>query len=64
MDTFAGDQVLKATALLIQHAVRQTDIVARYGGKSSQPFSSMQERRRRGRLAEGAEKCGGYALSQ
>lgn len=29
----AGDQVLKATALLIQHAVRQTDIVARYGGE-------------------------------
>ena len=29
----AGDQALKATALLIQRAVRQTDIVARYGGE-------------------------------
>ena len=29
----AGDQVLKATALLIRRAVRETDIVARYGGE-------------------------------
>jgi len=29
----AGDETLKTTALLIQHAVRQTDIVARYGGE-------------------------------
>jgi diguanylate cyclase (GGDEF)-like protein len=29
----AGDQALKAVALLIQRAVRQTDIVARYGGE-------------------------------
>jgi diguanylate cyclase (GGDEF)-like protein/PAS domain S-box-containing protein len=29
----AGDQVLKATAMLIQRAVRQTDMVARYGGE-------------------------------
>jgi diguanylate cyclase (GGDEF)-like protein/PAS domain S-box-containing protein len=29
----AGDEALRATALLIQHAVRQTDIVARYGGE-------------------------------
>jgi diguanylate cyclase (GGDEF)-like protein/PAS domain S-box-containing protein len=29
----AGDQVLKAIAIIIQHAVRQTDIVARYGGE-------------------------------
>jgi len=29
----AGDQVLKAIAMLIQRAVRQTDIVARYGGE-------------------------------
>jgi len=29
----AGDQALKATALLIQRAVRQTDIAARYGGE-------------------------------
>ncbi len=29
----AGDQVLKATALLIRQAVRQSDIVARYGGE-------------------------------
>ena len=29
----AGDQALKATAILIQRAVRQTDIVARYGGE-------------------------------
>lgn len=29
----AGDQVLKAIAVLIQHGVRQTDIVARYGGE-------------------------------
>jgi diguanylate cyclase (GGDEF)-like protein/PAS domain S-box-containing protein len=28
-----GDEALKAVALLIQHAVRQTDIVARYGGE-------------------------------
>jgi diguanylate cyclase (GGDEF)-like protein/PAS domain S-box-containing protein len=29
----AGDQVLKAIAILIQRGVRQTDIVARYGGE-------------------------------
>jgi len=29
----AGDQVLKAIAVLIQRGVRQTDIVARYGGE-------------------------------
>jgi len=29
----AGDQVLKAIAFLIQRGVRQTDIVARYGGE-------------------------------
>jgi diguanylate cyclase (GGDEF)-like protein/PAS domain S-box-containing protein len=29
----AGDQALKAIALLIQRGVRQTDIVARYGGE-------------------------------
>jgi diguanylate cyclase (GGDEF)-like protein/PAS domain S-box-containing protein len=29
----AGDQALRAIALLIQRAVRQTDIVARYGGE-------------------------------
>jgi len=29
----AGDQALRAIALLIQHGVRQTDIVARYGGE-------------------------------
>ncbi|MGQ9645757.1 MAG: diguanylate cyclase [Thermodesulfobacteriota bacterium] len=29
----AGDHVLKAIALIIAHAVRQTDIVARYGGE-------------------------------
>jgi diguanylate cyclase (GGDEF)-like protein/PAS domain S-box-containing protein len=29
----AGDQALKATALLIQHGVRQTDVIARYGGE-------------------------------
>jgi diguanylate cyclase (GGDEF)-like protein/PAS domain S-box-containing protein len=29
----AGDQALRAIAMLIQHAVRQTDIVARYGGE-------------------------------
>jgi len=29
----AGDQALKAIAMLIQRAVRQTDIVARYGGE-------------------------------
>jgi len=29
----AGDQALKAIAMLIQHGVRQTDIVARYGGE-------------------------------
>jgi diguanylate cyclase (GGDEF)-like protein len=29
----AGDQVLKAIAILIQRGVRQTDIVSRYGGE-------------------------------
>ena len=29
----AGDQALRAIAILIQHGVRQTDIVARYGGE-------------------------------
>lgn len=29
----AGDEVLKAIALLIHHGVRQSDIVARYGGE-------------------------------
>jgi diguanylate cyclase (GGDEF)-like protein/PAS domain S-box-containing protein len=29
----AGDQALKAIAMLIQHGVRQSDIVARYGGE-------------------------------
>jgi diguanylate cyclase (GGDEF)-like protein/PAS domain S-box-containing protein len=29
----AGDQALKAISVLIQHGVRQTDIVARYGGE-------------------------------
>ncbi len=29
----AGDQALRAIALIIQHGVRQTDIVARYGGE-------------------------------
>ena len=29
----AGDEALKGTARLIQHTVRQTDIVARYGGE-------------------------------
>lgn len=29
----AGDEALKAIALLIQHGVRQSDIVARYGGE-------------------------------
>ena len=29
----AGDQALKAISLLIQHGVRQSDIVARYGGE-------------------------------
>lgn len=29
----AGDEVLKAISILIQHGVRQTDIVARYGGE-------------------------------
>ncbi len=29
----AGDEVLKAIAMLIQYGVRQTDVVARYGGE-------------------------------
>lgn len=29
----AGDQVLKTIAIVIQHTVRETDIVARYGGE-------------------------------
>jgi len=29
----AGDEALKAIALLIQHGVRQSDIIARYGGE-------------------------------
>jgi diguanylate cyclase (GGDEF)-like protein len=29
----AGDQILKAISIIIQHAVRQSDFVARYGGE-------------------------------
>jgi diguanylate cyclase (GGDEF)-like protein len=29
----AGDQILKAISLIIQHAVRESDFVARYGGE-------------------------------
>gem|GEM_PF-375915 len=49
----AGDQVLKAIAVLIQRGVRQTDIVARYGGEE---FSAILINAGRGKAFEIAER--------
>ena len=49
----AGDQVLKAIALLIQRGVRQTDIVARYGGEE---FSAILINAGREKALEIAER--------
>ncbi len=49
----AGDQVLKAIALLIQHGVRQTDIVARYGGEE---FAAILINARKEKAFEIAER--------
>jgi len=40
----AGDQVLKAIALLIERGVRQTDVVARYGGEEFTAILTNTER--------------------
>lgn len=49
----AGDQVLKAIAILIQHGVRQSDIVARYGGEE---FSAILINAGREKALEIAER--------
>jgi diguanylate cyclase (GGDEF)-like protein/PAS domain S-box-containing protein len=49
----AGDQVLKAIAILIQRGVRQSDIVARYGGEE---FSAILINARREKALEIAER--------
>ncbi len=49
----AGDQVLKAIAILIQRGVRQTDIVARYGGEE---FSAILINAGREKALEIAER--------
>jgi diguanylate cyclase (GGDEF)-like protein/PAS domain S-box-containing protein len=49
----AGDQVLKAIAILIQRGVRQTDIVARYGGEE---FSAILINAGREKVLEIAER--------
>jgi len=49
----AGDQVLKAIAILIQRGVRQTDIVARYGGEE---FSAILINTGREKALEIAER--------
>jgi diguanylate cyclase (GGDEF)-like protein/PAS domain S-box-containing protein len=49
----AGDQVLKAIAILIQRAVRQTDIIARYGGEE---FSAILINAGREKALEIAER--------
>jgi diguanylate cyclase (GGDEF)-like protein/PAS domain S-box-containing protein len=49
----AGDQALKAIALLIQRGVRQTDIVARYGGEE---FSAILINAGREKALEIAER--------
>ena len=49
----AGDQVLKAVAILIQQGVRQSDIVARYGGEE---FSAILINAGREKALEIAER--------
>lgn len=49
----AGDEVLKAISILIQHGVRQTDIVARYGGEE---FSAILINATWGKAMEIAER--------
>jgi diguanylate cyclase (GGDEF)-like protein len=49
----AGDQALKAIAILIQRGVRQSDIVARYGGEE---FSAILINARREKALEIAER--------
>lgn len=49
----AGDEALKAIALLIQHGVRQSDIVARYGGEE---FAAILVNATRGKAMEIAER--------
>ena len=49
----AGDQVLKAIAILIQRGVRQSDIIARYGGEE---FSAILINTGREKALEIAER--------
>lgn len=49
----AGDEALKAIAQLIQHGVRQTDIVARYGGEE---FAAILVNAARAKAMEIAER--------
>ncbi len=48
----AGDEVLKAIALLIERGVRQTDIVARYGGEEFSAILTSTERKGAFEIAE------------
>lgn len=48
----AGDQALRAIALLIQHGVRQTDIIARYGGEEFSAILINTEKQGAKRIAE------------
>ncbi len=48
----AGDQALKAIALLIERGVRQTDIVARYGGEEFSAILTNTERKGAFEIAE------------
>jgi PAS domain S-box-containing protein len=54
----AGDQVLKAIAILIQRGVRQTDIVARYGGEEFSAIKNQHRKRKGfGDCRKGEKKC-------
>jgi len=48
----AGDEALKAIALLIQHGVRQSDIVARYGGEEFAAILIKAGKEEAGEIAE------------
>ncbi len=48
----AGDEALKAIALLIQHGVRQSDIVARYGGEEFVAILIKAGKEEAGEIAE------------
>lgn len=48
----AGDHALKAIAMLIQHGVRQTDIVARYGGEEFSAILINTEKEGARKIAE------------